>query len=871
MRKRVRVLHVDDDPEFADLTATYLERVDETIDVATASGADEGLEYLADTAVDCVVSDYEMPGTDGLDFLDAVRETYPDLPFILFTGKGSEEIASEAISAGVTDYLQKKSTTDQFDLLANRVANAVQRYDIERERTQWKRAIETASEGIAIVTDGTFDQMNDAYASAHGERPDTLLGTEWRRWYPDEEVTRLAETVLPSLDPGEDWEGEVVGRRGDGSEFEQALSLSRLADGGLVWVAEDITERKERERELQRQNERMEELIRKHEAAETRYRSLFENNPIVIWEEDLSTVADRLETLAEDVEDLSAHLEDREVLVDLAEDIETVDVNEYALDYYAADSKAHLVENLDELLTERSYETLRKEFLAIARGETEITLETRSRTFDGEFRDELIHVFVPETYDGYSCVYITATDITERKDRERTLERQNDLFRKAQAIADVGAWEYDVRNDELTWTAEVYEIHDLPEDSDVSSKEAIEFYHPEDRQTIREALGRAVTECEPFDLELRLITAEGDRRWVRSWGDPQTEDDEVARVRGTFQNITERKERERETDLFRQMAQSLGVGLAVYGSDGRFEYVNPTAAEIVDSDTETLRGRAIWEANPEVDRERFDTYWSSFSDGETRVHETVLQFGGVEVPVQTVTTQQTIHGETYHFGTVQDITERIASERELQRQNERLAEFASIVSHDLRNPLDVAQGHLDLVREECDSDRIDSVERAHERMETLIDDLLTLAREGNAVEGRTVVDLASVVEACWKTVETERATLVVETDRTVSADRSRLRQLLENLVRNAVEHGGDGVTITVGDLPDGFYVADDGPGVPSDRREAVFERGYTTSERGTGFGLPIVRETARAHGWSVRVVESQAGGARFEITGLDGS
>jgi signal transduction histidine kinase len=126
-----------------------------------------------------------------------------------------------------------------------------------------------------------------------------------------------------------------------------------------------------------------------------------------------------------------------------------------------------------------------------------------------------------------------------------------------------------------------------------------------------------------------------------------------------------------------------------------------------------------------------------------------------------------------------------------------------------------------------------------------------------------------VVENCWVTVETPAADLVLETSATIRADRSRLQQLLENLIRNAVEHGGEDVTVTVGDLDAGFYVADDGPGIALEDREQIFESGYTTTDGGTGFGLRIVREIADAHDWSVSVTSSDQGGARFEVTGVE--
>ncbi|MFB6154025.1 MAG: PAS domain S-box protein [Halodesulfurarchaeum sp.] len=208
---------------------------------------------------------------------------------------------------------------------------------------------------------------------------------------------------------------------------------------------------------------------------------------------------------------------------------------------------------------------------------------------------------------------------------------------------------------------------------------------------------------------------------------------------------------------------------------------------------------------------------------------------------------------------------------ELRRQNERLEEFASVVSHDLRNPLNVAAGRVELAADDTDSEHLEQARTALDRMRTLIDDLLAFAREGETVQNPELVALDELVEACWQTVETATATLHVATNVEVRADRNRLRQLLENLLRNAVEHGGTEVAVTIGATEDGagFYVADDGPGVSADAREDVIETGYTTTTDGTGFGLAIVKEIADAHGWEMALTDSAAGGLRVEFRGVE--
>ncbi|MFO7926832.1 GAF domain-containing sensor histidine kinase [Natronomonas sp.] len=213
--------------------------------------------------------------------------------------------------------------------------------------------------------------------------------------------------------------------------------------------------------------------------------------------------------------------------------------------------------------------------------------------------------------------------------------------------------------------------------------------------------------------------------------------------------------------------------------------------------------------------------------------------------------------------------DRLDRERELRRQNERLDQFASVVSHDLRNPLSVATGRLDLVAEECSSPHVDGVADAHDRMGTLIDDLLLFAQMGADTLARTPVDLAELATECWGPLAPAAATLSVETDHAIRADRERLRQLLENLLQNAVDHGGPDVAVTIGELADGFYVADDGPGIPGSAGESVLTAGYTSAEEGTGFGLSIVSQIVDAHDWEVTVTDGASGGARFDVRGVD--
>ncbi|WP_232701155.1 hybrid sensor histidine kinase/response regulator [Halobacterium wangiae] len=615
MDDSIRVLHVDDEPGFAEVAAEFLERQDDRIEVVTATAANEGMDRLAAGGVDCVVSDFDMPGTNGLEFLEDVRADDPDLPFILFTGKGSEAVASEAFSAGATDYLQKQAGTDQYTVLANRVLNYVETAQVETQRKRQLNAMEAAEEGISILNDDEqFVYVNEAYANLYGYEPAEIVGEHWSFVYPDEEVAIVREEVLPELYEEGNWHGKTTGLRADGTTFVEDHTLATTDRGSLVCTVRDATERKEHGRAL----------AALHEAAS-------------------------------DLEAAESEAAVYEVLVDAAEGI--LDFDLVAVD---------VVE--DGALVQRAWT---------------LDLDTEG--------------------------YFERTPLDEDTFATRSHHRQETI------VVD------DLRENDIT----------------------------------------------PADPEYRSALTV-----------PIAE-------HGTFQAVS------RDTAAFDEADREL---------------------------TELLVGHAR-EALTRLERQR-------------------------------------------------ELRERTEA---LKRQNDRLEEFATIVSHDLRTPLNVAEGRLQLLREQTDSDHLDEIEDALDRMATLINDTLTLARQGQLVTERETVDVTDLVTQCWGLVATPEATLDVVDERSVRADGARLQQVFENLFRNAIEHAGESVTVRVGVLDDdrGFYVEDDGPGIPVEERESVFERGHTTSEEGTGFGLAIVAEIVDAHGWAVDLTESEVGGARFEISGVD--
>jgi len=238
---------------------------------------------------------------------------------------------------------------------------------------------------------------------------------------------------------------------------------------------------------------------------------------------------------------------------------------------------------------------------------------------------------------------------------------------------------------------------------------------------------------------------------------------------------------------------------------------------------------------------------------------------------------------------IRDVTERYENRQELQRQNRQLDDFASSISHYLRNPLQIAGGQTELARqrlaannrsEPANQKRLDELDRSLDRMETIITDLRTLAKQGKSVEATESLTFGAVVRSAQNHVEIGGATVTVERDGILQADQSRLLSILENLIRNSIEHGetsndpttsdsgahaGSAIEMTLWLTEDGFVFEDNGSGFGGDH-DRLFEYGYTTSADGTGLGLSIVRTMAESHGWQVHI-DTDHDGARFVFTG----
>jgi|AntDeeMinimDraft_4_1070355.scaffolds.fasta_scaffold03218_3 PAS domain S-box-containing protein len=743
MNKRsIQVLHVDDDLDLTNLVGNYLERKDTQIELQTAASIDEGLSIVSEGNIDCIISDYDMSNKTGVEFLRSVRKQDKNLPFILFTGKGSEEVASEAISMGVTDYIQKKTATSQYALLANRIRNAVESVWAQNERDRHLEAIETAREGISILDeDGYFVYVNQAYADLYGYQPNEILGEHWEFLSPADEIPYTYEEILPILNESGYWHGVTTGLRADQSTFVEDQVLARTNADGVVCTVRNITEQEENKKELKQTNVLLSTLF---DALPVGVLAEDDNRDVMAVNQQLyeffEVSGSPSEAIGKDCEQFASKVS--ELVVDSTEFVEQINT---------VASEGEPIEE-DEIV------------------------RTNGQTFERSYQ--------PIEFaggDGHLWVYYDATDRTNHERQLKALNKTSQDLMAAKThnkVCEIG-------------TKAARDILGL-------QLNGIHLYDENKSGLVPMATTDGLT-----DLigEPPVLTGDNSIAWrVYNKGDALALD-----------NVHTDPDRYNPDTLIRS---EIYLPIGDYGI-------------LIGGSTES---------------EQFD-------DQDIVLGEILA--GNINTALEQVSQTQQLQ----------------ARERELTRQNERLEEFTSVVSHDIQNPLTVAAGNLQLAIENNDSEYLNKVKRAHDRMEALVDNLLTLAQEGANTADITPVSLTELSEGCWQNVETSTATLNVTTNSIVFADKNRLKQLFENLFANAVEHGGE--TVTVGALEDGFYVSDDGPGIPVDERDQVFKFGHSTSDSGTGFGLNIVKEIVETHDWKISVTEEETGGARFEITGVE--
>ncbi|MFB6113997.1 MAG: PAS domain S-box protein, partial [Halodesulfurarchaeum sp.] len=768
---RIGVLLVENDPEFAARTAERLMEGEDRFTIERARTAADGLGRLEETTVDCVVSEYELPNRNGVEFLETVRDRYDDLPFILFTATGSEAVASDAISSGVTDYLRKHDDIEQFDVLANRIENAVETYrsraslaDRTEELQIYERIFNTMQEGACLYDeDGGFVVVNDYLADFYGTEPDALVG----------EPSDLIQTIRDSSDEDpyrELLEGErdaLTGTLED--EFaghghavlEYRLTRLRMQgnDTGVVAVARDVTERVERERELER--------------ARRQFEAVFDDPVLMVALLDADGSIEKVNQTA----------------------METVDANRETV--------------LDEPLWEGPWwtdqgtapSTVERWIKRAASGEYvdfegDIGGPDGTRTITGVFRP------VTDGKESVSSIVVSARDITDRRTQQRELSETNSLLWTLFDTLPVGILAEDQDRSVLAANQRFFDLFDVSADPEaVQGMNCERFAHEvkhefEDPSGFVAGIDERVSGNEAVSgEELELTDGRVFERSYRPLDLP-----EGSGHLWVYRDVTERIERaealERSRAEFQDLIDGMNETVWVMDYDGTFLHVNDAAVETrgysreellemtphdIDVGLEDQTIRSLIDDMPEDGRQVFET-----------AHETK---NGDRIPVEISSSLITYQGEDAILSIGRDITERKERER-----RERL--LRSLLGHDVRNLAQTVSGYIDLA---TDHDLPDPVEENLARAEDGIEDALDLIEKVNQLqkaqeEAIEPIRIGDPMQTCMEQIEGRGMDVEVDipdADVTVAGGRL-LDQVFTNIAENAIQHsGGDRLRISV--------------------------------------------------------------------------
>ena len=745
--------------------------------------------------------------------------------------------------------------TDQRDTdLGGIVVNArdiTERKEREKELERYEALVENTSDMVMVLDEGgTILYQSPSVERVMGYGQDERIGEEGFEYVHPDDRQKAAEAFQEVIEDPEMGSAkvEVRSRRADGDYVWLEVRGSDRRDtdvGGIVTTSRDITERKEREKEL----ERYEAYIRNSSDIITH----IDEEGNVVYQ---SPAAERI---------LGRDPEGR-----LGED---------AIKHVHPEDRESVTEMLESLFTDP--------------GKGQVEMEFRSQREDGEYV-WLETVGVDRTDTEIGGVIANSRDVTERKRNKQKLERSRELLSHTERIADTGGWEYRVDEDELRWTEGTYDVHGVSRDFELNTEKIGGLYHPEDSEELGGLIRRCIKEKEPYEDVFRITHPEGDTdsengdgvRWVRTNGVPITEDGEVVKIRGAVQDITEQKRRESELRRSRELL-------------GHTERIADTGGWELDAETEELRWtdgtkrihdlpteyeptleEGVEFYHPDDREEVRDAVYGCLLEGEPYDEELRLRTAEDTAKwVRTLGEPVREGDEVVRIrGAIQDITERKQRERELRERKDQIDFFNSLLRHDLLNSMTVIQGNAELLEEELsDSGRREVAKKITKHSTEIIEltervrSVLRRLTEEDTTEV-SPVDLNDVVEKRCERLEETYPDASCRLDGTegvcVMAD-SFLDHVLNNVLVNAVEHNDKEeprveVTVQEDEETATVRVADNGPGIPDEKKETVFDQGATgRTSGGVGFGLYYVEAMVSEYGGEVRVEDNTPEGTVF--------
>lgn len=719
----------------------------------------------------------------------------------------------------------------------------------DNDTTRLSEAADAAIDGIAILDDEEYVYMNQAHADIFNFEPEELLGESWRLLYGAAEEERIEKDIFPQLERDGEWRGETNGRRRDGSVVPQDISLSFLADGTLVCVNKDISAQKTREREL----EQTREFMKRAQSSAA----------VGGWEIDLTTESlhwtDEVFRIHDLPVDANIGLQDR-------------------FDFYHPDDRHRATEAFNSLLTESE----------------PYDLELRITTAKDRTR-WIRTVGEPRTNSDGDVIAAVGVfqDITERKRRGEQLDQLRERLDLAVNGADLGVWDWDMTTDEVIFNDRWATMLGLsPDEIEPHLDTWEERVNPDDLSRVKEALTAHINgETEMYDCEHRMRTTDGEWLWIRDAGKivERDADGNPTRAVGIHLDISVQKKQEavieRARNELRQVIDLVPDLIFAKRADGTYLLANEATAEAFGLTVDETEGRTDQEILPddgqlnqfqaddrqvinsgeplEIPEEELKT-----ADGETRLFQTT------KIPYQVTGTN-----DDAMLGYARDITPLRRYEHRLEQQRDNLSVLNKIVRHDIRNALQVINGSAELLEDNIEAEHQRLIEAIQIATEEAVD-ITTTARE---VTELLLEANREPVPVALSPVLTRQVEAIRSGDTSVSVTRvgtayetavladDLLNSVFRNLLRNAVVHNDSdepSVRVLSEVLSDKvrITIADNGPGVPDEMKDSIFQEGTQgINSDGTGLGLYLVQKLVDSYGGAVRVEDSSSGGAQFIV------
>ncbi|MRT94301.1 PAS domain S-box protein [Ancylomarina sp. 16SWW S1-10-2] len=414
---------------------------------------------------------------------------------------------------------------------------------IKNQATKWQTTFNAMSDSVSIIDlDGNISQYNTSTLAMFTANEEDLkekkcfeMVHETKGFFNDCPLVRMKKSHKP--------ESIIFDKNGRWLEINvDPIFNSKNELTGAVHVVSDITDRKEAEQAVYLSNER--------------YKTLFNNSPIPLWEEDLTEVAAYIsEIKIQEYSNLHDYFNNNpNELVKCANMINVLDVNQAALDLHEAKNKNHLIENLSEIFTEKSFIVLKNEILAMTEGKETFKSESEVKTLSGNLRNIHITLKIDKSQSNKVKALIATPDITKQKQAEEKLRDSEFLYKETQRLSKMGGWSHDVESGQSTYTDTIYEIYGKKFST---TEEGQHFYHPDDKELVSRSFNETITRQKPYDLEVRFINAQGDNLYVRTIGQPIIKNGKVIKVYGNLIDITERKKAEQELTKHREHLEVL--------------------------------------------------------------------------------------------------------------------------------------------------------------------------------------------------------------------------------------------------------------------------------------------------------------------------